>query len=308
MTGQLERTSWRAVQIDHPLEWEVAVASGPDDPPRLVLTDRRYHRLDVKWRALKYVPNLDLWLTKYGRRDKKDKTKYSPLATAPSGWKGVVQKRTEGTLVHAIRFFRQARLIVEVTLVWPERRDPGLENRILQSVETTDGQGEGPKLFQAMGMSVICPVEFDLRETNLKVGQIQWDFRAVSARRKVVKKGSALRVERIALPDYWLEGKALREWVIEQLPGGHRQLRERLVPVNHHGADELVSVGKTPLSGRFRGRREMRLDLVWRCPIEERIYHIELTEQRRDEEISLPERFEVHCCRPVPLVKARNVG
>jgi len=307
MAGQLERTSWRSVQIEHPGEWEVAVASGPDDPGRLILADRQYHRLDVKWRTLKYVPNLDLWITKYARRDKKDKTKYSPLATAPGEWKGVVQKKTKGTLVHAVRFFHEPRLIVEVTVVWSSKRDVGLENRILQSVRTPDVQDRS-KLWEAMGMSVVCPREFDLRETDLKVGRIRWDFRAIDAKGKAIKTGPEIRVERIALPDHWLGGKALREWVGEQLPGRYAQLRGRAVPVNRHPAEELVSVGKGPLSGRLRGRREMRMDLIWRCPMEQRVYHVELTEQRRDEEISLPERFEVRCCRPVPLIEARNVG
>ena len=283
------------------------MACGPDDPGRLTFTDRRYHRLDVKWKPIKHIPNSDLWLTKYGRRDKADKSSYASLSTAPAGWKGVVHKTSDTTVIHAGRFFREARLMVELTILWPGSRDIGLESHMLESVQVA-GDDVQHRLWQAMGLSVSCPAGFDLRESSLKVGQIQWDFFPVTSDGKVAKGSPMLRVERIALPDHWLKGGAVRDWLVERLPAGYRQLRQRTVPWGRHSADELVTTAKAPLGARMRGLHEMRLDLAWRCPVEGRVYHLEFTEQRSDEEISLPEQMAVHCCRPIPDVRTRNVG
>jgi len=308
MAEQLARTSWRELQIDHPPQWEVAVASGCDAPGRLVLADRLYHRIDVRWKPLKYVPNLELMLARYKRRDKDDKTFYADLSTAPPDWKGVVHKVSGATIVHAGRFFRSSRILTEATIVWPGGRSIELENRILASVKAAE-PGAQLRLWQAMGLSVTCPARYDLREASLKVGRIQWDFWPRAGNDKAAAAAGQLRVERIAMPDYLLKGRAVREWLAEELPAGSRQLRQRLVGWAGHQVDELVSIGKAPLSARLGGMRLMRLDLAWRCPIEQRIYHVTFTQCRRDEQIVLPEDFAVRCCRPVFVGGAsRNVG
>ena len=311
MAAAMERTFWRGIEVDHPVRWEVAVASGPDDPGRLTFADRRFHRFDLRWRSLKYVPNMDLMLTKYKRRNKKDEARVSDLKTAPAPWKGVVRRTGDAAIVHAGRFFRDSRLLVEAAIVWPARRDPALEAGLLESVRPTDPDAE-MRVFQAMGLSVTCPASFDLAVSSSKVGQIQWDF-APKARRKRRSGGEGaaashtmLRVERIALAKYWLKDTALRDWLGEQAEG--RRLRSRVVPQDRHTAEEIVSVGRAPLVRRLRGEQRLQLDLAWRCETEQRIYHVQFTELRRDEDIALPKLWNVHCCRPSPASSASRTA
>jgi len=322
MAASLERTSWREVQIDHPSCWELAVASGPDDPGRLTFSDRRYHRLDLKWRAIRYVPNVDLLLTRHHSRDQKDGRKVSPLTTAPPPWKGLVQETASACIVHAMRHFSGARLLVEASLVWPGRRDIPLENAVLASVATPDARQDA-RLWQAMGLSVTCPWQYDLRASSLKVGQIQWDFLAMAGQHKVDKQAAALRVERMAMPEHWLKGQALRDWLAGQLPPGARVISQMCIRQDQqvtpgptrgtwrspHPAEQILSASKAPLAGRIRGLQDVRLDLAWLCPPEGRAYHVQLTQRRTDERVEPLAGLQVRCCRPVPDVAAsRNVG
>jgi len=309
MAAVLERTCWREIQVDHPPQWELAVASGAQEPGRLTFSDRRYHRLDIRWRPLKYVPNLDLVLSGYKRKQKGDKTKYSHLTSAPSPWKGLVRKTTGTTVVHAVRFYRDVRLLTDVAIVWPgARRDISLENALLESLQARQADGQ-PALWQAMGLSVQCPAGYDLRQSSRQVGRIQWDFFKMAGQDKIDKRAGVLRVERIAMPDHLLNGRAIRDWLVDELPAGFHTLRQRTVPQGRHSADELISAAKTGLFARIAGSQQMRLDLAWLCPIEGRIYHVQFSEKRQDEDIALPASWQVNCCKAAPPVRAsRHAG
>ena len=53
------------MEIGHPPDWELSFACEPDAPGRCSFSDRYYQRMDVRWRELKYVPDLDKMLDKY---------------------------------------------------------------------------------------------------------------------------------------------------------------------------------------------------------------------------------------------------
>jgi len=308
MAAGLERTCWREMQVDHPAQWELAVANQAETPGRLTFSDRRHHRLDIKWRSIKYVPDLDLVLTRYKRRSKEDKIRYSDLSAAPSPWKGVVRKAADGTVVHAVRFYRDCRLLTDVAIVWPGRRDVGLEKSLLDSVRPRVEDGE-QLLWQAMGLSVHCPVGWDLRQSSRNVGRIQWDFHKMVANDKIDRRAGMVRVERIAMPDALLTGRSVRDWLVDELPAGFHALRQRTVPQGRHSADELVSAAKRGLAARLTGNQQMMLDMAWLCPVEGRIYHVQFSQTRQDEEIALPESWQVNCCKAAPVVRAsRNAG
>jgi hypothetical protein len=308
MAASFDRTSWREIQVDHPADWEVAVASGPDDPGRLMLSDRRYYRLDVKWKPLRFVPNLDLMLTRYHKSDRKDHRQIAPLATAPPPWKGVVVKTDSGRVVHAMRYFSDPRMLIEASLIWPDRRDPAVESAVLASIEPASVRGDR-RLWQAMGLSVTCPARYDLRKFDPKVGRVQWDFSAMRTQEKADRSAGVLRVERIAMPDRLLDGRSIRDWVADELPTGTRTLNQKRRADLPHAPEEIISVSPAPIGARLRGYQDVRFDLAWLCPVESRVYHVQLTQRRTDEQIELPQQFRVSCCRPVPGAAAsRNVG
>ena len=286
------------MRIDHPAEWELAIACGIDEPGRCVFADRHYHRLDVHWRALKYVPKLDLIVGKFRPRKGED-TKPEDMAGCPP-WQGLARKSSEGVIVHAARFFRDARWLAEATIIWPRRRDRRLEKQILDSVQPQDPKAE-VRLWQAMGLSVTAGRSFDLHRSDSKVGRVCWEFRTAE------KRGPLLSVERFAMPDVWLK-LPLRDWLSEDLPPGHRIVRQDMAIYNNHRGEKLITAAKIGTVSTLRGLRRVRLDLAWQCPVENRLYRISLSKVTRDEEIPLPEHLDVRCCRPAPVIQTSQTS
>ena len=110
---EMHQTCWRGMWIQHPTEWELSHASRLDQPGQCTFTDPAYQRLDVRWRPLTYVPNLQLMLTRYRKHESRDdETELIDLTGAPPEWLGVVRRTPQAWIVHAGRFFREARLLV----------------------------------------------------------------------------------------------------------------------------------------------------------------------------------------------------
>jgi len=285
--------------VDHPAEWELSMACGLNEPGRCEFADRHYQRLDLRWRPLKYVPNLDRMLDKH-RRQEEQNAQLEELHGAPSAWRGVIHKLPDGTVVHAGRFFRNVRWLVETVLVWPENRDQKLENAVLASIAPEDPNSD-LRLWQASGMSVTVARRFDLHDSEAKVGRVRWNF-ATSQ-----KDGPTLSVERIAMPQYWLKGP-LREWLVDQLPDGYEQIRQDQKPFNAHRGEWLISCTKARTLSRLRGFKQIRLDLAWLCPMESRAYHVSFTKLSRERDVTLPAHIKVRCCQPTPPMGNTRTG
>lgn len=287
------------MRIGHPADWELAIACGLDEPGRCCFADRAHQRLDVRWRPLKYVPNMDLMLDKYRRKTSK-KLDVSDLDTAPEPWCGVVRKTPDGSIVHAGRFFRATRWLVEASLVWPGERDADLEAQVLDTIAAQDPQ-EDLRAWCAMGFDLTVPRRFDVRSSAAEVGKIRWELAAPG------KRGPKLAVERLAMPEYWLK-TPLREWVEEQLPPKSRVLHRDTVNVKTHRGEQLISSSKIGTLSSLRGLRQLHLNLAWQCPAEGRVYHVSYAEVSRGEQVALPEHLEVRCCRAAPLIGRAGTG
>ena len=327
MADKLDRTCWRGIRIDHPSQWELAVASRVDQPGRCSFSDRHYQRLDVRWRGLKYVPKPQLLLDKARRsaNGTEGGTTCSALTGAPRDWSGVVRKTPEGSIVYAVRFFRAERMLAEVTLVWPGRRNTSLEKDVLAGIAP---QGPPPgeaglRHWWAMGLRVDLDARWELRTVSAKVGRIKWRFLPadpVSRRGKKPPPGSPgrrlgkpdslarrkadLAVERIAMPKYWLKGP-LRDWLNELVGPNIQVLHQGGCDYNSHRTDRLTPRSPTDPLSRLRGLSTLRTDMAWRCPVEQRVYHVCYSEIGRTEELTLPESLKIHCCRP-PLVSVES--
>jgi hypothetical protein len=281
------------VSIDHPGEWELVIASGPDEPGRCTFTDRHYHRLNVQWRKVKRPPKLELLLEKYRHSDKGELRDLSPLTDLPAGWVGLLRKADEGVVTYAAKVLREPLLLAEVTLVWPKQRDTALEAIILKSVAADSSAPS--RLWQAMGLSLDLPRQFDLRRNDSKVGRVSWEFAAAD------RSVPPFTVERLAMPEYWIKG-SLMDWMKKQAPRGHKAVKEETAVVNGHPAWRLISRGRADLWSSLLGRRLLRLDLAWLCPQESRVYHIITHRTSRTQEPTLPEGLVIRCCRPVPAI------
>jgi len=282
------------MEIEHPASWELSSASAFDEPGRCAFSDRLYQRLDVRWRPLKYVPNLEIMLKKHRRKESRDdEVKLSDLTGAPEPWRGVVRQGQQATIVNAGAFFRDSRLLVEAAIVWPEQRDRELEDAMLAAIHPQEGDCE-LRRWQAMGISMSVRKDRQLREAILQVGKISWMFQNDPRRDK-----ATLTVQRLAMPDAWLN-TSLLDWLATSVPDGHKVVRQDPVTVNSHRGHQIISRRSLGLLSAIRGRHEMLLSMAWLCPTENRVYRVEVAETSRQEEIALPEDLSVTCCRRAP--------
>jgi len=293
MATDLDRTCWRAIQIDHPADWELSVASGFAQPGRCVWSDRAYQRLDVQWKQLTYTPNLSLLLDKFRQKQDSRQT-LTTLEPAPADWQGLIQWLAKGCIVHAGTFFKDHGLLVEAMIVWPARRDSDLEQTILESVRPIDLTGPH-RPWKAMGMWLDMPSEYDMKSSSSTLGKVSWDFTANSPTVQNIS------VERIALPGSWLD-KPLRDWLTEQIPKNSQIARQDMISFNNHRCERIIS---RPRKGPFTWlgtSKSARLDVAWLCEKQSRVYRVTMNHRWTGEEPLLPPNVRIHCCWQSPAV------
>ncbi len=283
------RTCWRGIELLHPADWEPAALSGPQEPAKCILVDRRHERLELTWETVTRTPDVKKM---YELRDKSDRMS-KPFSGVP-GWSGVVRKEENKTIVEAGRHFPQADCLVQAAVFWPERRDHQLEQTVLSSVRP---QREGAvTLWQAAGLKAEIPAGFELYSSATRVGQVTWEFRRRGHR------GAAVCVERYAMPDSWLK-TPLGEWLTGQLPKGFKVVRDLQVPHGPHFGVDLHSRCGHFLSG-VTGGETRRLDRAWICDREKRAYRMSYWQRGRGE-IEFPLGLAVECCRAIPQATER---
>lgn len=291
MPVEMATTCWRGLSIAHPVDWELSFASGLDQPKRCVFSDRRSERYEVRWRPLKAVPNLDHMIERY--RDKapkgRDDVRLRLLENLPEPWSGLLQKSPEGKLVHAGRFFADQRLLVEVTFAWPKRRNTDLERRCLQALAPLPSESDTTH-WQAMGMDITVPSNYELVEQISKVGKLRWVFEEPG------RRGATLTLDRYAMVDTWLR-LPLPRWLESELSSG-RVVRRETKQINGHNAQQLLSRRRHGTLSTLRGIRMLRVDLAWKCPTDTRLYHLIYERPAKGEELTLPENIHVQCCQP----------
>jgi len=304
----MERTCWRGVSIEHPALWEIAVAFAPPEDGRLTFVDRRYTRMDMRWRTLKYVPDMKDMLYRFQRDAKKaddDGVETLPLKGVPEPWKGFVRRGKQGSVIHATRFFKEQRLLVETVIVWPKDRHRDLERYILESVSVADAKGAKTEPWRALGLEADVPAGFRLTDNNARVGRVAWTFAAPAEkqeRTKNEKQPPQLIVERLAMVDQWL-AKPLEEWLKGELPPASGVLGSEKVLFNGHDAQQLLSATKIGTVGTVLGWRRYRLDVAWRCESDLRLYHVAWSmTAKKGHPIALPTALRVACCQPPPVV------
>jgi hypothetical protein len=278
--------------VGHPVDWEVSFASARDKPGRLAFSDRYYQRLDVRWRPVRYPPNLDKMVEVYQTHKHPGSTIHE-VPHAPEPWRALARKTASAWVVHAGRFFRERRWLVEATVVWPNRRDKKLETAIWDAMDCEPPDAEIGR-WRAMGLAVDAPADWDLVRYGSSVGRVQWEFEPVQRPR-----GRVLKIERLAMPETWLETHP-RQWLADQLPANSRILRSSQDRWGDHVTEELITTSRITIAWSLVGRRRLRMDTMWQCPREGRLYHVMQSLPSRQDAIDLPTGFDVHCCRTVP--------
>jgi hypothetical protein len=291
MPQPLDLTCWRGLKITHPAQWELSLATGPDEPAQCVFSDRLHQRLDVRWRPVRQPFDLDPLLDKYRPPEGAQVRKLD----LPDPWRGLLRQTPEVAIVHAARFFKPVRLLAEASIVWPQKRDEATEARILADMSFVD-----PDLavwpWRALGLRAQVPSEFALKSASSRVGRVTWQFSGPPRTRQT------LTIERLAMPDYWLKG-TLGDWLRGELPenskfpagarpGGKPPLTCR------EPSEQLLSVSPAGTLAFLGGVRLVRIDAAWRCVAEDRVYHTALTQPSRKRQLDWPRELVVHCGCP----------
>ncbi len=288
--------------VGHPAQWELTKSSGPEDETgQCVFADRLHERLDVRWRPVKHVPNLEKMLAQHRKSALKDAGNVVvDLEDAPEPWEGVVRKNDNSCVCHAGRCFKEQRLLVETTIVWPDSRDKELEHAILASI-APENEDSGDRRWEALGIRMSLGVDFDLHRTASRVGLVKWVFATETP------SDGELTVERFAMPDTWLK-TSLRDWLEQELAPEHRIVRQDPFTVNSHRGEQLTTHRRIGTVSALRRRRQVRLTRTWICPVEGRLYRVTFEKVSRDEEIEPPESLRVLCCGRAPATSQTSVG
>ena len=281
------RTCWRGIRIAHPSDWEPAYLSRLNEPMQCRFVDRRFERLQVTWQVLPREPDLP---EMYRRLARHEGRKPSPALKGVPEWTGLVRHEGAGAVVHAGRFFRPGRWLVQVVMVWPEARDRELERAVFEGISPQPaGQVRD---WEALGLSAAVPADFDLTEAGSKVGKVAWDFK------RPKRRWAGLSIERLAMPEAWLKGP-LGEWLAGEIPPGFRPRRETPVDCGGQGGTEIYSRRASPVTFLLRTGMS-RLDRAWLCRNEARVYRVAYWD-RAAGQIDWPAGLEVHCCQGVRL-------
>ncbi len=277
------QTCWRGLRLLHPVDWEPAALSGPKEPAKCILVDRRVERLEMTWKIIPRPPDLQRMYERRGRSERDVPT--ASLSGVP-GWSGLVRKAQAKTTVVAGRYFRDSHCLVQVVLFWQDRRDHDLERSVLTSIRPLSE--DGARIWQAAGLKVQVPEPFELASASTRVGCVAWEFASKG------RGEPGLSVARLAMPEHWLKGP-LREWLGQELPKGFKALRDIRVSQGPHAADEVRSHGGSVL-GKIVGRGTYRVDRAWLCETEQRVYRMSYWQKARGE-VQFPADLTVHCCR-----------
>lgn len=294
MKRLMEHTCWRGVEIDHPADWEITFASPAGKPGGCTFTDRRYERLKLQWRKLKYKPSLERMLEKNASEDRSGE-KTSVMTGQSAGWQGLVTEVDDKIIVHAGKYLTEEKILLEVIMMWPYGRNRRLENKILSSIKASRKNTE-IQSWQAMGIRMKIARDFDLVNFESESGRITWKFGEKEEKPSVT-------VRRIAVPKYWLN-RSLEEWLFSILDMESTVAVKKTAVFNKHSGASIISTRKAGAWDRVKGMQMLDLDVAWRCPVEEHVYHLSYSKVSKGFEISLPDHVVVDCCKEYVLAAA----
>ena len=297
---QLERTCWAGLEVSCPPDWEVSHLSGKSFSGQIILSERVYQRLEITWRPLKHPPDIRLTMERF-RSKTTSQAQLRELSTSARNWLGMVATGDDGgCVVRAGRYFSDSKVLVELTLGWPKGRDKQLEAEVLGSIDIQKAKTV-KRRWQAMGISVDIPGEFDIAVTSFKVGRIAWTFHTARFFTPI------LIIERLAAPSEWLGGR-LAEWLKDQLPPRTKVVSEEQIECNRHGGCEIISRKRAGLGYALIGLARVGVERAWVCPAENRLYRLSYCKVSRSrlQKMSLPDNFKIRCCKAMPSPAGAN--
>ena len=302
-----DATIWHGVEIRHPGDWEVTVASAPDaDQGQCVFADRYWQRLDVQWRRLTGRPTMNILLEKFRsdhikrvRKVKADgddpKADLTPLDAPIGDWDGFLIDTAGGNMLRVLRIDEEENMLLEASVFCPKgRRNTALEREVLAGITPLPSEDSLDR-WRAMGLDVTLDKSFKMTLNRPMAGEIHWEFEDKA------EGYSPLIVERMAMAEHVM-GRSLPDWMPQQLPANSTVVSQFAETINGHLGQTIISHAPYGRLGGVKVNRNVRIETAWVCPMENRLYRLCRQRITDQETVELPDPLIVLCCRPSPAV------
>ena len=264
--------------MDHPRDWEIALAAGPDEPPRCAFADRHYYRLDLRWQEVHGSPQPGAAAGEappepQGRAPRR----LAAGRSARPGGAGCCEKARAAASPTRPRCSATGGC-------WRRRRcfGPGSATRSWRRPSwnhvAVDAAAAGPPVAghgdqPGAGRGVQAPQQRQPRRPG-----------AVAVRRP--RRARPRRSPSSAWPCPTAgSSEPLEDWLTEQLPPRHAVVARGATTFNGHAAAAGCSAGARAAWRRRSARlRPIRLDVAWLCQAENRLYHLTFARLSRTED------------------------
>ena len=293
MSKKTATTIWQGIRMELPASWEMTRYGKRHESGVCTFMDELHERLQVSWQRTDRPPDLDRLVSDLRSReltDNKDldaapQPEFESFATQ-TPWHGVAITRGGTSVTRAARYFPGEEILLEIAILWPDRRDMAREEELLRGIQPQPNADR--RVWQAFGVQAELPAALHLFDCKCLPGDTELQFQGDG-------KFPRVTIHRLAFPSVWLK-EPLHEWLQGKLPE-HTKI-ERQHSRTTPGGHALERIASRPGRGRLGwllGLRFYRTDWACLCPEERRVYHVILESVRPDEDL-----VALHCgCGPM---------
>jgi hypothetical protein len=254
---------WRHFHFLLPADWEMLQVSRRLDAGRCLFADPQSFRFELNWRQVEAPTDLDRLLHDYAGNLAVEHGLTDLERCEVAGWQGLAATLDRQPNSRFGRYFAGERCLVELVMLWPERRDPALEAAILASFGEEPVVG-GHRRWQAFGLTCWPDARLQLDTCDVKPAHIRLVY--VEHERSL----RTLQVERLGLVGHWL-AVPVADWLRHRLPHGATAPAEETFSRSGHDIATLAAAipGKLPFTAAWAC-----LDAAWICPRDGRLYSV----------------------------------
>ncbi len=232
------------------------------DSGRCAFADRYGFRLEMSWRRVAGIPDVDRMISDYlaklqaGGMDDGRKIK-------AAGCQGLAGTQDGSLMTRFGCYAPEEKCVVEILFIWPDQRDQTLEHDVLKSFHNEIADERGKRRWRAFGMDVWVPGECHLGSCCVEPAHVRWQF--VDSRGRPL-----LNCARRGMVREWMQG-SVRDWLEKNTALKHRSA-VRWSHVQRSGHDVTRVEGIHPPSGWLRRSRPIHAE-AWICPADGRLYN-----------------------------------
>lgn len=269
----MQRWVWRNIAIALPGKWEMLQFSRDADRGRCAFADRYQFRCEMNWRAVPGPPDFERMMSDY-RTKLEESGVDEPKALRLGEWQGVEGTKDGLLTTRYGNYLPKENCLIELVLIWPDKKQPELEQRIVASVREEPALANGARRWQAFGIEacVHSEVAASLERCSVEPAHADLVFRNRAKQREE-------RFARRGLVSQWLDG-TVGDWLRWWLPRDFQMESQTAAVVAGH---RLFLMTGTRWSWGIRRvfRQRLRCQAAaWICPQDERLYSVGLISRR----------------------------